>query len=64
MKWCRLLAGSYHDEVVKSLVEENVQLEMFVSFELNRKIKDLCIWRVIVFLQTNLERSTAFIGKM
>ena len=36
-KWCRLLGGAYRQEVEKSLVEENVEHEMFITFELNGK---------------------------
>ncbi len=36
-KWCKLLRGAYSAEVVKSLIEEKVEHEMFVSFELGGK---------------------------
>ena len=36
-KWCKLLGGAYKSEVINSLQEEQVEHEMFVTFELNGK---------------------------
>ena len=40
-KWCQLLRGAYRHEVERSLAEEKVEHEMFISFELNGKIYGL-----------------------
>lgn len=36
-KWCQLLRTAYRHEVERSLIEEKVEHEMFISFELNGK---------------------------
>jgi len=40
-KWCKLLSTVYKTEVERSLQEEHVDHEMFISFELNGKMYGL-----------------------